>query len=54
MKSEHQIWRKEKEKEKVNFTEIIKVQKKEKTDLSKEIVKVIKQKEWMIRETVDK
>ncbi len=54
IKSEHQIWRKEKEEEKVNFTEIIEVQKKEKTDLSKEIVKVIKQKESMVRDTVNK
>ncbi len=54
MKCEHQIWRKEKEEEKVNLTEIIEAQKREKTDLSKEIVKVIKQKESMVRDTVDK
>ncbi len=54
MRSEHQIWRKEKEEEKVNFTEIKEAQKKEKTDLSKEIVKVIKQKESMVRDTVNK
>ncbi len=49
MKSEHQIRRKEKEEEKFYFTEIIEAQKKE-----KEIVKVIKQKELMVRDTVDK
>ena len=54
IKEEHKEWRKEKEEEKISFQEIMQSQSREKTDLTSEIVKVIKQKESMVRDTVDK
>ena len=54
IKEEHKEWRKEKEEEKISFKEIMESQNREKNDLTKEIVKVIKQKESVLRDTVDK
>ena len=54
MREELKEWMKEKEEEKICFKEIMQSQYREKTDLTNEIVKVIKQKESIVRDTIDK
>ena len=54
IRDEHNVWKKEKEEEIISFKEIVESQNREKPDLTKEIVKVIKQKESVVRDTVDK
>ena len=54
MKGEHAEWKKEHQENRVNFREIIETQRHEKENLAKEVVKVIKEKENIVRETVDK